>query len=69
VAAGTGTLNINSIPISNVLVDGRPVGPTPRSMPVAAGKHQVTFVHPTKGRKSISVNVVAGKTALAATKF
>ncbi len=69
VAAGSGTLNINSIPISNVLVDGRPVGPTPRQMSVPAGKHSVTFVHPTLGRKSITVNVNAGKTALAATKF
>ena len=69
VAAGTGTLNINSIPISNVLVDGRPVGPTPRQMSVPAGKHSITFVHPTLGRKSITVNVNAGKTALAATKF
>jgi hypothetical protein len=68
-AAGSGTLNINSIPISNVLVDGRPVGPTPRQMSVPAGKHAITFVHPTLGRKSITVNVNAGKTALAATKF
>jgi hypothetical protein len=68
-AAGSGTLNINSIPISNVLVDGRPVGPTPRQMSVPAGKHSITFVHPTLGRKSLTVNVNAGKTALAATKF
>jgi serine/threonine-protein kinase len=68
-AAGTGTLNLNSIPISNALVDGRPVGPTPRQVPVAAGTHSVTFVHPTLGRKSMTVNVVPGKTALAAAKF
>jgi serine/threonine-protein kinase len=68
-AAGNGTLNLNSIPISNALVDGRPVGPTPRQVPVAAGTHSVTFVHPTLGRKSMTVNVVPGKTALAAAKF
>ena len=68
-AAGSGTLNLNSIPISNVLVNGRPVGPTPRQVPVAAGTHSVTFVHPTLGRKSMTVNVVPGKTALAAAKF
>ncbi len=68
-AAGTGTLNLNSIPISNALVDGRPVGPTPRQVPVAAGTHSVTFVHPTLGRKSMTVNVMPGKTALAAAKF
>ena len=68
-APGTGTLNLNSIPISNVLIDGRPVGPTPRQVPIAAGKHSVTFVHPTLGRRSITVNVAPGKTALAATKF
>lgn len=68
-AVGTGTLNLNSIPISNVLVDGRPVGPTPRQIAVPPGKHSVTFVHPTLGRKSVTVNVAPGKTALAATKF
>jgi serine/threonine-protein kinase len=68
-AAGMGTLNINSIPISNALVDGRPVGPTPRQVPVAAGKHSVTFVHPTLGRKTVTVNVVNGKSAVASTKF
>jgi hypothetical protein len=68
-AAGTGTLNLNSIPISNALIDGRPVGPTPRQIPVSAGTHSVTFVHPTLGRKSMTVNVVPGKTALAAAKF
>jgi serine/threonine-protein kinase len=68
-AAGTGTLNLNSIPISNVLIDGRPVGPTPRQVPVSAGKHSVTFVHPTLGRKSMTVNVVPGKTTLSTAKF
>src|SRR5689334_12135874 len=29
-AAGSATLNINSIPVSNVLLDGRPVGQTPK---------------------------------------
>lgn len=70
VAAGTGTLNINSIPQSNVLLDGRPLGKTPRAgISAAAGSHRVTFIHPEHGRKEITVNVGAGKTATAAVRF
>lgn len=69
-AAGQGTLNINSIPQSNVLLDGRPLGKTPRAgVTATAGQHRVTFIHPEHGRKEIAVNVVAGKTATAAVRF
>lgn len=69
-AAGQGTLNINSIPQSNVLLDGRPLGKTPRAgVSTAAGSHRVTFIHPEHGRKEITVNVAAGKTATAAVRF
>lgn len=69
-AAGQGTLNINSIPQSNVLLDGRPLGKTPRAgISVPAGSHTVVFIHPEHGRKQTSVNVAAGKTATAAVRF
>lgn len=68
--SGKGTLNINSIPPSKVLLDGRPLGQTPKpGVSVSAGSHTVTFVHPEKGRKVISVNVGAGETKTAAVKF
>ncbi len=68
--SGKGTLNINSIPVSNVILDGRPLGTTPKiGIKVSAGKHTVLFVHKTKGRKSSTVTVRPGKTATAAVRF
>ena len=44
-ATGSCTLNANSIPHSKVLVDGRPVGLTPKvGITVPAGQHTVLFV-------------------------
>jgi serine/threonine-protein kinase len=69
-AAGQGTLNANSIPVSSVIVDGRPMGTTPKmGLSVAAGTHTVVFVHPEHGRKVVTINVAAGQTATAATRF
>lgn len=69
-AAGQGTLNVNSIPVSNVIVDGRPMGSTPKmGLSVAAGTHTVVFVHPEHGRKVVTVSVGAGQVATAATRF
>ncbi len=68
--SGTGTLNINSIPVSNVLLDGRPLGTTPKiGVSVSAGSHTVVFVHPTHGRKVSTVNVKPGSVATAAVRF
>jgi len=68
--SGTGKLNMNSIPVSKVILDGRPLGSTPQiGISVSAGRHTVTFISPDKGKKSVSVNVEAGKTATASTKF
>ncbi|HVY46092.1 MAG TPA: PEGA domain-containing protein, partial [Minicystis sp.] len=67
---GEGTLNINSIPVSKVVLDGRPLGTTPKvGVSVPAGSHTVTFVNPDGGRKSVSVTVKAGETKTAAVKF
>lgn len=64
------TLSMNSIPTSQVSLDGRALGPTPRiNMPVACGSHTVTFVHPNYGRKSIPISLSPGRPGLAAIKF
>lgn len=69
-AAGKGTLNINSIPVSKVILDGVPKGTTPViGVKVAPGTHTVVFQHPEHGRKVRAVTVQAGKTATAAVRF
>ncbi len=68
-ASGTGTISINSIPVSAALVDGRPVGQTPKRVSVSAGRHSVIFVHPSRGRKAVSVVVQPGQNAVAAVRF
>jgi hypothetical protein len=69
-ASGKGTLNINSIPMSNVILDGKPLGATPKvGVSVSPGPHTVIFVHPEHGRKAKSVTVEAGKTASAVVRF
>lgn len=66
----TALLSINSIPHSNVLLDGRPLGATPRAdVAVAPGEHVITFVHPELGRKQIVVTAIAGKALVAAVRF
>jgi len=58
---GNCTLNINSIPISRVAVDGRPVGMTPLlGVTVAAGTHNVLLVTDTL-RKSTVTSCKAGE--------
>ena len=68
--SGAGTLNINSIPVSKVVLDGKPLGSTPKvGVSVPAGSHTVTFIHPELGKKSVTVQVKAGETKTAAVKF
>jgi serine/threonine-protein kinase len=68
-ATGQGTLNINSIPVSKVLLDGRPIGSTPKlGVSVSPGTHSVTFVKDGE-RKSVSVTVKAGETKVASVRF
>jgi len=69
-ATGNGTLNINSIPVSKVILDGKPLGSTPKvGISVPAGSHTVVFIHPDKGKKTVSVTVKGGETKTAAVKF
>jgi hypothetical protein len=67
--SGKAKLNFNSIPSSNVILDGKPLGPTPKSASVDPGMHTVIFVHPEKGRKAKGVNATAGKTISVVAKF
>jgi len=61
---GEGTLNMNSIPSSSVVLDGKPIGSTPQiGVTVSAGTHTVVFVNAEQGfKKSVSVTVAAGET-------
>ncbi|MCA9634349.1 MAG: PEGA domain-containing protein, partial [Myxococcales bacterium] len=69
-ATGNGTININSIPVSNVILDGRPLGQTPKTgISVSPGNHTVVFVHPEHGRKVRSAKVDAGKSVTVAVRF
>lgn len=68
--SGQGKININSIPVSTVILDGRPLGTTPKvGVSVSPGSHTVVFVHPQHGRKVKQVTVPAGGTATAAVRF
>jgi hypothetical protein len=64
-----GSLSITSTPPTNVVLDGRPLGKAPRVVEVSPGAHTVVFVHPTLGRKSVSVSASAGKPVSAAVEF
>lgn len=69
-AGGTCTLNINSIPVSNVVLDGRPLGGTPKlGVSASAGSHTVVFVHPEYGKKSTQTTCKAGETKTVAMRL
>ncbi|HET7545052.1 MAG TPA: PEGA domain-containing protein [Polyangiaceae bacterium] len=69
-ASGNGTVNLNAIPVSNVLLDGRPMGQTPRmGVSVPPGPHTVVFVNSDYGRKAKSITVEAGKSATVVVRF
>ena len=62
-ANGKAVLNINSIPVTNVILNGRPIGPTPKvGVQVAPGPQTVVFVHSELGRKVLTGTVGAGET-------
>ena len=71
--AGSGEtciLNLNSIPVSSVVMDGRPLGGTPRvGVSAAAGSHSVVFVHPDLGREAASVSCKPGESKTVAVRF
>jgi serine/threonine-protein kinase len=64
-------LNINSLPASTVIVDGKSLGPTPRvKVPVTPGTHTVLFVNAEESlKKSLSVTVATGETKAVSAKL
>jgi hypothetical protein len=67
----SGFLNINSLPASDVILDGDPVGSTPlMHVRVAAGPHTVVFKNADLGvMKGISVTVGEGETKVASARL
>jgi serine/threonine-protein kinase len=45
------------------------MGATPVRAPLSSGQHSVVFVHPSLGKKTVSVDVSPGKSAVAAVRF
>lgn len=69
VTSGTATLNFNSIPASNVMLNGRPLGRTPKvGVSVSAGKHTVVFVEKDQ-RVTKGVAVAAGESKTVIHRF
>jgi hypothetical protein len=64
-----GKLSISSVPPAAVVVDGRPVGKAPRAVDLPPGLHTVVFIHPTQGRRSVTVNVLSGRETSASVEF
>jgi serine/threonine-protein kinase len=69
-AIANGTLNLISSPPSTVVLDGKPLGLTPKTgISVSPGPHTLLFVHPEHGRKARTITVSPGKTATATVSF
>ncbi len=69
-AATHAVLAVNSIPVSEVFVDGKKVGRTPRSsLKVEPGRHNVLLVHPKHGRRAVSVQLKPGQRRVVSIKF
>lgn len=67
--ATLGVLAASSSPPASVVVDGRPVGKSPRVLDLSPGPHTIAFVHPTRGRKTMSVKITPGNTTNVAVDF
>lgn len=69
-AATMGLLDLRSDPVAAVVVDGRPLGHTPKlQVAVTPGAHEIVFMHPEMGRRARSVNVGAGARQSVAVRF
>lgn len=68
-SSGQGTLNITSSPSAMVILDGRPIGKTPKNgIKVSPGAHSIVFVSD-KGRKRATTKVAAGDTKTVSVRF
>ena len=69
-ATGTGTLNINSIPPSAVILDGKPLGKTPQlGLKVEPGQHTVVFIHREYGKRVKKINITEGSRKVTIVNF
>lgn len=68
-ATGSARLNLQSTPPSAVLLDGKPIGQTPRSLMVTPGTHSVIFVHPEKGRARATAKLAPGQAKTLRARF
>jgi hypothetical protein len=69
-ASGGCTLNFNSIPASRIVLDGRPLGLTPKmGVAASAGSHSVLFVADGGTKKSTSATCKAGETKTVAVRI
>lgn len=62
-------LNLTSNPPSTVLINGRPLGKTPRTIQVDPGSHRITFIHPQHGRKNLRVQLPEGASKNVSVRF
>jgi PEGA domain-containing protein len=70
-STASGLLNINSTPPSSVILNGKPLGTTPRIGVEVPGNSMQTviFVHPTMGRRRAQQIVPAGQTKTISIRF
>ena len=64
-----GALDVSSNSPAGLVLDGRPLGKAPLVVQLPSGPHTVLFVHPERGRMSVTVNVKAGRTTTASANF
>jgi hypothetical protein len=62
-SSGKGTLRVNTRPWSQVFIDGKPYGNTPRmNLPLEAGPHTLTLVNEPFGfRKTVEITITPGQ--------
>ncbi len=60
-SSGEGILFVNAQPWAEIQVDGRVEGYTPRELRLAAGRHRLKLVHPTRGTVERDAEVRAGE--------
>ncbi|MBP9113427.1 MAG: hypothetical protein KBF88_11510, partial [Polyangiaceae bacterium] len=68
---GDAKLTMNSLPSSNIILDGKSIGTTPKvGYPVSAGEHTITFNNAEQSlKKTTQVNVSAGDTKVVVMKL
>lgn len=62
------TLRLSTIPVSKIVVDGKPIGSTPQVITVSPGEHSIVFIS-AKGRETRRVSVGKGETKVVSVRF